>query len=118
MTFREHVRLLVESVPGATAATVMGRDGIPIDTYDTGELPVDLATLLVEYSAVMKPIWGGAAAGGVLQELTVAAADVIAVLRPLTSEYYLAVLLRPDGLVGKARYLMRMATPDLVKELS
>ncbi len=36
MSFRDHIQRVVDQVPGAIACTIMGFDGIAIDSYDDG----------------------------------------------------------------------------------
>ena len=117
MTFREYVQQIVDTTPGAQACTIMGFDGIAIDTYQvTGDL--DVATLLIEYTATLQQAWDAQTQAGVLNEMVFFGSQRIALVHRLTEEYFIAVILASDGLVGKARFLIRIAAPPLVKELS
>ena len=121
MTFREQMQHIVESVPGATACALMGFDGIAIDSYEVGGSGLDIPTLLTEYSAATQMLRQSGQQqplAGSVNELIIATGALTAVLRPLNEEYFLAVVLGPDGLAGKARYLMRLAAPQLLKELA
>jgi predicted regulator of Ras-like GTPase activity (Roadblock/LC7/MglB family) len=120
MTFREHIQRIVQSTPGAVACTIMGFDGIAIDTYETGAGEVDIPNLLVEFAAAAQQLRRNAAqspAGGFV-EMVVTNQRLSAILRPLSEEYFLAVVLAPQALVGKARFLMRVAAAPIAKELS
>lgn len=120
MTFREHIQRIVQSTPGAVACTIMGFDGIAIDTYETGTGEVDIPVLLVEFAAAAQLLRRNATqspAGGFV-ELVVTNQRLSAIVRPLTEEYFLAVVLAPNALVGKARFLMRVAAAPIAKELS
>lgn len=120
MTFREHMQHIVNSVPGATACALMGFDGIAIDSFEVGGGDLDIPTLLTEYSAAALTLRqnNGQPASGPLSELVITTSQLTAVLRLLTEEYFLAVVLAPGGLSGKARYMMRQAAPELVRELA
>ncbi|MEK7704937.1 MAG: tetratricopeptide repeat protein [Myxococcota bacterium] len=121
MSFRDHIQQIVDAVPGAMACTVMGFDGIAIDSHEREGGSVDLPTLLTEYAGAAIQLKRGAAQQpetGSVDEVMVAGSHMIAILRLLTEEYFLAVVLRPTALVGKARYLMRMHAPALIQELS
>ncbi len=120
MGFREHIQRIVQSTPGAVACTIMGFDGIAIDTFETGNGEVDIPNLLVEYSAAAQQLRRSAAQSpaGVFRELVVQSQLLSAILRPLNEEYFLAVVLAPNALTGKARYLMRVASGPIAKELS
>ena len=120
MSFREHIQTIVEGVPGALACTVMGFDGIAIDSFERGTPRVDVPTLLAEYASAAQQLRRGAAQQpetGRIDELVVNSTNLTAVLRLLTEEYFLAVVMGNAGYVGKARYLMRMRAPSIIKEL-
>lgn len=121
MIFREHLERIVESTPGALSAAVMAFDGIPINTFDAPNNPHDINVVIAEYVTTAHQLQTTAETlpgAGPFVDLCIAAENLCCVMRPLTDEYFLAVLLGPDGLIGKARFLMRLAHPELVKELS
>ncbi len=119
MSFREHLEQICRDVDGAVACSLMGVDGIEVDTHvaDVGDL--DLKSLLVEYSGVLRSAKDAAeahAAGGVA-ELAIATDKLHAVVRTVSPEYFMVVALTPDGNIGKARYLLRVTAPKLRSEL-
>ncbi len=120
MGFREHIQRIVQSTPGAVACTIMGFDGIAIDTFETGSGEVDIPNLLVEYAAAAQQLRRAAAQSpaGAFIEMVVTSQRLQAILRPISEEYFLAVVLTPSALSGKARYLMRVAAGPIAKELS
>jgi len=121
MSFREQLQHIVDAVPGALSAMVMGFDGIAIDSYETASVAVDLSTLVIEYSGAtqqLRQTVNHMPEVGNLSEVTVTRDSGTCLLRPLTEEYFFAVLLGPAALVGKARYLMRVAQPELIRDLS
>jgi predicted regulator of Ras-like GTPase activity (Roadblock/LC7/MglB family) len=118
MSFREHMQHIVESTPGALASVVMGFDGIAIDSFQVGSGELDVPTLMIEYAAAARQLnRGDVASSGGMQEVTVSGDRHSAIVRPITKEYFLAVILGPNSLLGKARYLMRVAAPLIAKEL-
>ncbi len=120
MSFREHMQKIVESVPGATACTLMGYDGIPIDTYTVGGGELDMVALLTEYSAAtssLRHVGAEHPLAGSISEVVIATSEITAILRPLNDDYFLAMVLGPTGLSGKARYMMRLAAPALLRAL-
>ena len=42
---------------------------------------------------------------------------MITLIRTLNDTYFLALAMRPDGNLGKGRYMMRTAAPKLLAEL-
>jgi predicted regulator of Ras-like GTPase activity (Roadblock/LC7/MglB family) len=119
MGFREHLEEVCRGVDGAVACSLMGVDGIEVDTHvqDGGDL--DLKSLLVEYSGVLRSAREAAEAheAGGVAELAIATEKLHAVVRIVTPEYFMVVALTPDGNVGKARYLLRVTAPKLKAEL-
>jgi predicted regulator of Ras-like GTPase activity (Roadblock/LC7/MglB family) len=123
MSFREHLEQVCRDVDGAIACSLMGVDGIEVDTHlarspDADEA-VDLKSLLVEYSAVFRSAREAAAAheAGGVAELAISTDKVTAVARQVSPEYFMIVALRPDGNLGKARFLLRVTAPKLGSEL-
>ncbi len=119
MSFREHLEEVCRSVDGAVACSLMGVDGIEVDTHlqDGGDL--DLKSLLVEYSGVLRSAREAAEAheAGGVSELAIATEKLQAVVRIVTPEYFMVVALTPGGNLGKARYLLRVTAPKLKAEL-
>ena len=119
MGFREHLQRIVDTTPGAIASTLMGFDGIAIDTYQVGDGELDVASLLIEYASATQQLRKTADTipnVGHIHEVEITAQNLIAMMRPVTDEIFLGVVLRPDALNGKARYLMRLAAPLLAQE--
>lgn len=121
MGFREHLQGICKSCEGALACSLMGVDGIEVDTHVDAESAagVDLKALLVEYSGLFRSAREAAethAAGGIV-ELFVETEKIITVARLISPEYYMVVALSPGGNLGKARYLLRVTAPRLRSEL-
>jgi len=119
MGFREHLQSTCKSCEGALACSLMGVDGIEVDTYAQGGTDLDVKSLLVEYSGLFRSAREAAeahSAGGIV-ELSVATEKVLALARLVSPDYYLVVALSPGGNLGKARYLLRVAAPRLRSEL-
>lgn len=120
MNFRQLMQDLVTETPGALACTLMGFDGIPIDSFDSGEAGLDMQALLTELSslaAIAKGLKNNHPTGE-LSSLSLDSEAVSAVVRPLTDDYFMAMILSPAGVPGKARFEMRLVAPKLIAELS
>jgi predicted regulator of Ras-like GTPase activity (Roadblock/LC7/MglB family) len=121
MSFREHLAEVCQSVDGAIACTLMGVDGIEVDTHVQGGAgaDVDFKSLLVEYSGVFRSARDAAEAheAGGVSEVAISTDKVVTVARLVSPEYYMVVALTPGGNLGKARYLLRVTAPRLRSEL-
>jgi predicted regulator of Ras-like GTPase activity (Roadblock/LC7/MglB family) len=119
MGFREHLQDVCRSCDGAVACTLMGVDGIEVDTHLEGAGDVDVKSLLVEYSGLFRTAAEAAEAheAGGVAELSISTDRILTVARVVTPEYFMVLALRPDGNFGKARYLLRVTAPKLRSEL-
>jgi predicted regulator of Ras-like GTPase activity (Roadblock/LC7/MglB family) len=117
--FAELLKKVVDNVDGAIAAVIMGLDGIPVETYNRLADRVDVNTVAMEFSFILGQIRkaGESLQVGGLEEMSVKAQRLLLVCRMLTPQYFVAVAMAPEGNFGKCRYLMRLATPQLVAQL-
>jgi predicted regulator of Ras-like GTPase activity (Roadblock/LC7/MglB family) len=119
MSFRAHLEEVCRGVDGAVACSLMGVDGIEVDSHVQEGAEVDVKSLLVEYSGVLRSAREAADAheAGGIAELAISTDKLMAVARVVSPEYFMVVALTPDGNVGKARYLLRVTAPKLRAEL-
>ncbi len=119
MGFREHLQDVCRGVEGAVACPLMGVDGIEVDTHLVGEGDVDVKSLLVEYTSVLRSAREAAEAhqAGGVSEFSVATDRLTAVGRMVSPDYFMVVALKPEGNQGKARFLLRVTAPKVRSEL-
>ena len=119
MSFREHLEQVCRGVDGAVACSLMGVDGIEVETHVQEGGDLDVKSLLVEYSGVLRSAREAAEAheAGGVDELAISTEKLQAVVRSVTPEYFMVVALVPSANVGKARYLLRVTAPKLKAEL-
>jgi predicted regulator of Ras-like GTPase activity (Roadblock/LC7/MglB family) len=116
--FQDILRRVAERVEGTRAVSLVGVDGIAIDSYVSSEgLPMD--SLAAESGAIIKAAHGAQALTdhGPLQQLTLASERAATILCRVTEEYYLLLLLARDGNFGRGRFELRKAAAALEKEL-
>lgn len=118
MAFREHLEQICGAVDGAVVCSVMGFDGIAIDTVERQSADLDVTALLVEYTTLLNQVRGAAGVlqSGEVEEMVISTSRLTALSRPLTSEYFLLLALGPDGNWGKARFVMRTTAPKVRAE--
>jgi predicted regulator of Ras-like GTPase activity (Roadblock/LC7/MglB family) len=117
--FAETLRKVVDNVEGGIAAVIMGLDGISVDTYIKLADRVDVNTVAMEFSFILSQVRkaGESLAVGNLEELSVKAQRLLLVCRMISPQYFLGIVMAPEGNFGKARYLARLAQPALVAQL-
>ncbi len=118
--FNETLREIVEGTEGGVAGLLMGFDGIPVDSWAREDAELDITTVGMELSMVLKDIRRAAEqleAGGA-REVAIQAEKLTAVVRMLNGDYFVALALTPDGNLGKGRFLLRIAAPKFVAALS
>ncbi len=119
MSFRAHLEQIVNQVEGAVACSVMGFDGIAVDTHTAQEPGVDFSSMLIEYGHIFSKLKEAAVAleAGTISEVVVNTEKLSTIARLLTPEYFLVLALRPDGNFGKGRYALRITAPQVKAEL-
>ena len=119
MIFEDVAKELVERVYGGIASLIMGRDGIPLSMYLKEGAELELESLGIEYSNVLSEVARASQTigSGAVQELVVLTEKYIIIMRNITPEYFICLILAPDGNLGKARYLIRVNLPKLKAEL-
>ncbi len=117
MSFSDIMKEVVNGTEGALGALVLGLDGIPVEEF-TVSRELDLQSMTVEYSALLKEIEKGSQASqmGSTKEVTVITDKAMIMLRRLNDEYFFVLVVKPEGNFGKGRFLLRMSVPKLLKE--
>lgn len=122
MSFAEHLKKVVSSVDGAIACSVMGFDGIAVETHqrtpDAGA-ELELTNAWVEFGNVLGQLKNiaGTLKTGAVAELSVNSEKCITLMRMVNSDYFIVLGLAPTANYGKGRYVLRITAPLLAKEL-
>lgn len=117
MSFLEVLKDTVDRVDGAVSAMIIGSDGISVEEYARENL-VDLTGLSAEASAMIRDISLAADNLGLgdAKEFSIISELCGIVMRKINAEYYLALIIKPDGNYGKGRFVLRTAIPKLQGE--
>ncbi len=117
--FKEVLQGVVDNTEGGVAGLLMGYDGIPVDQYVKDGASLDVETVGMEYSVILKDIRRAAEMldSGSAAEVSIKAERMTTVIRFVNDEYFVAVALRPDGNTGKARFRLRTAASKLRDDL-
>jgi predicted regulator of Ras-like GTPase activity (Roadblock/LC7/MglB family) len=115
--FRDVLAGLRDRVEGAEAASLIGLDGIAVETVGGGDVSLDV--LGAEFGGFIKSIRHANTelkTGEVLQ-FSLVTEKYITFLSEVTPEYYILLVLRPDGNYGRARHELSKAKYLLRDEL-
>jgi predicted regulator of Ras-like GTPase activity (Roadblock/LC7/MglB family) len=115
--FKRVLSNLCERVEGALAASLIGLDGIAVETVGSDEVPLDV--LGAEFGSFVKSIRQANTelnTGDVLQ-FSVVTENYVTFLSEVTAEYYILFVLSPGGNYGRARFELAKAKHLLRDEL-
>lgn len=119
MSLRDTLTEIVESVAGGRAVVVMASDGIPVDQVVVDENGFDLQLLTVEYSTLLADIRRAVELlkVGAMEEISITSGGMYVVLRVLSEELFVILVLDRDANLGKGRYLLRLKSGELSRML-
>lgn len=115
--FREVLAALQQNVEGTMAVSLIGLDGIAVETINDHNVPLDI--LGAEFGSFVKSIRHANTelnTGEVLQ-FSLVTEKYITFLSEVTPDYYILLVLRPDGNYGRARFELSKAKYLLRDEL-
>lgn len=118
--FKESLQTVVDGTEGGLAGLLMDFEGIPLESYERAEGGGEIEVVGAEVSVVVKAIQRATQnlGSGETREVSFQADGVMTLIRIINETYFVAVTMKPDANVGKARYLLRLAAPKLREELS
>jgi predicted regulator of Ras-like GTPase activity (Roadblock/LC7/MglB family) len=117
MNFLEILEEIVGKVDGAVSAMIIASDGIPVQEYASERL-IDLTGLGAEASAMIRDVALAAENLGLgeAREFSIISDVCGIIMRKINDEYYLALIIRPDGNYGKGRFVLKTVVPKIEKE--
>lgn len=124
MSFSEHLQNIVAQVDGAIACSVMGFDGIAVETFQAeakanAAQELELSNAWVEFANLLSQLKNTAETlkTGKVAELSVNTEKVITLMRMVNPDYFLVLAMLPSGNYGKGRYVLRIKAGEVGKEL-
>ncbi len=117
MSFTPILKEAVQRVDGAVSASIIGIDGMPVEEYAVEKI-INLDDLSAESSQMMKNIANAAVSLGLgdASEFSIISDLCGIIMRKITDEYYLALIIRPEGNYGKGRFVMKSTVSKLEQE--
>lgn len=117
MDFSDILKEAVDKVDGAVAAMILASDGIAVQEYVSEKL-IDLTGLGAEASAMIRDV-GYAAENlglGQAREFSIVSDTCGIIMRKINDEYYLSLVIKPEGNYGKGRYVLKSIVPRIENE--
>lgn len=116
--FKDVLRGIQQRVEGTLAISLIGLDGISIDSVNDEGVPLE--TLGAEFGSFVKSIRlsNTELDTGEVEQFSLVTERYITFLSAVTSDYYLLMVLSPEGNYGRARFELFKAKNTLRDELS
>ncbi|MBI5640356.1 MAG: roadblock/LC7 domain-containing protein [Nitrospirae bacterium] len=117
MNFLDVLKETVDKVEGAVSAMIIASDGIPVQEYASERL-IDLTGLGAEASAMIRDISLAAENLGLgeAREFSIISDICGIIMRKINDEYYLALVIKPEGNYGKGRFVLKTTVPKIESE--
>jgi predicted regulator of Ras-like GTPase activity (Roadblock/LC7/MglB family) len=115
--FSELLDSIVNKVEGSLAAVIMGMDGIAIEKRVLDE-NINVESLAAEYTSALRLSSSSAqeVGLGMLEEYILSTPNRIVIIRMITADYFLLLLLAREGNIGRARFELKKAKYLLAQE--
>ncbi|HEY3347594.1 MAG TPA: roadblock/LC7 domain-containing protein [Nitrospirota bacterium] len=117
MSFSEILKKATEEIKGSMGAVIVGMDGIVVEEY-LAVPGIDLQSISAEYGNILKEVQSASASLqlGDAEELAIQTENNGIVIRKINKDYFIAILLSPNAILGKGRFVARVAVNQLQKE--
>lgn len=117
MNFIEVLEEIVSKVDGAVSAMIIAADGIQVEEF-VAERLIDLTGLGAEASAMIRDVALAAENLGLgeAREFSIISDMCGIIMRKINEEYYIALIIRPDGNYGKGRFVLKTVVPKIESE--
>lgn len=119
--FREILQGIVDRTEGCLGSLIMGTDGIAVEKVWKPEAAgANLEVAVAEYASLLRNArrTNSELGLGKLQEFTLSGESGIFILRFVSDDYFVAVVLNHDGYFGQGRFELRRAELLLENELA
>jgi predicted regulator of Ras-like GTPase activity (Roadblock/LC7/MglB family) len=117
--FLDRLSRISNRIEGSLALSLVARDGIPVESFSS-DPNLDLDVLAAELIAQVRSITENHREldMGEVQQLSVTTDRLTLMVSAVASDYYLLLVLGPEGNYGKARFELRRARLLLEEDLS
>ncbi len=117
--FKEALQEILNRTEESLGVLIMGLDGIAVEkVWREGAAGANFDIAVAEYTSLVKKANqsnGDTGLGG-LREITVSNENAVFIMRLLGEEYFLALVMAPEGNFGRGRYELRRAELQIEHE--
>ena len=115
--FRQTLANIRDRVDGALAISLIGLDGIAVESLNENRVPLDV--LGAEFGGFIQSIKlsNTELNTGEVQQFSLTTERYLTFLSQVTPEYFILLVMRPDGNYGRARFELARAKNTLAREL-
>ena len=119
MSLKDTLNAIAEKVEGCRAVAIMAADGLPIDEVVVQQGELDMQLLTVEHATVLKDVRRAVALleVGETEEICITSNQLYVIVRALSDDLFMILVLDRSANLGKGRYLLRLASVDVSREL-
>jgi predicted regulator of Ras-like GTPase activity (Roadblock/LC7/MglB family) len=116
--FRDVLAGVKETVDGTLAISLIGLDGIAVETINPTRVPLDV--LAAEFGGFIRSIRlsNTELNTGEVMQFSLTTEKYITFLSAVTPEYFILLVMKPDGNYGRARFELARAKVALRDELT
>lgn len=117
--FKEPLKAIVERADGSIGAFIMGTDGIAVEKVLSDEArEANLDVAAAEFTSLVRNAQRtGVDTGlGGLRELVVVLEQAVFIMRLFSRDYFIVLMMKPDGNLGRGRFETRKAELELARE--
>lgn len=117
MNFIEVLKDTVDKVEGAVSAMIIASDGIAVEEY-VSENIIDLTGLGAEAAAMIRDVGITAENLGLgeAREFSIISDKCSIIMRKISADYYIALIIKPEGNYGKGRFVLKTTVPKIEGE--
>jgi predicted regulator of Ras-like GTPase activity (Roadblock/LC7/MglB family) len=119
--FKEALQTIIANTDGSLGALIMGADGLSVEKFFTDDgSAANLDVAAAEFTSLVRTAMksGNDLALGELCEMVVSLDKVTFLMRLFNRDYFVALAMKPDGNLGRARYELRKAELQLASEFA
>jgi predicted regulator of Ras-like GTPase activity (Roadblock/LC7/MglB family) len=119
--FREVLQGMVNRTEGCLGSLIMGTDGIAVEkVWQQAGTEANLDVAVAEYTSLLKNARRTNSDMGLgrIREFILSSESGIFILRFVSEDYFVAMVLKPEGNFGRGRFELRRAELLLERELA